>query len=293
VDAGNVNELFELERDECYRYLTSVAVGRVAVISGDLPSVVPVNFAVLDEDIVFRTGDGVVLSAARGSGLAAFEVDGWGEETQTGWSVLLRGLLTEVERHDELAMVATIGVVTWAPGPRDHVLRLHPTLISGRRLTSREPVRRPPIQEVCGPDTPVSAMRLRPVPAVPPDMTIPNAIRLLNAAGSPVGSLDPECFVSTGGLVRALAAGASERTAAEAVAGEDVLVLPAFTGLLEALRMMNARELNHAVVQLEHRGGFRLLTVRDAVSPLLWVFDPLVTLLQQRRPEDERVAPPR
>jgi nitroimidazol reductase NimA-like FMN-containing flavoprotein (pyridoxamine 5'-phosphate oxidase superfamily) len=280
-----VNELVELDREECYRYLASVPVGRIAVVIGGVPEVVPVNFAVLDEDVVVRTGTGLLLGAARGSSLAAFEVDGWDDETRTGWSVLVQGPLTEVVRRDQLALLATLAIRSWAPGARGHVLRLRTTVISGRRLVPGGDVRLPDAYDMCGPDHAVSRLPLRPLPPVPADATIAEALRLLHAARSPIGSLDPRTsrFIGTTGLVRALVAGASEYTPAHVAVGDDVLVLPAFTGLLDALRTMSTRDVSHAVVQMHYGDRFGLLTVGDVVSPLLWVFDPIVVQLRARR----------
>jgi uncharacterized protein len=282
-----VNDLVELDRVECYGYLRSVPVGRIAVVVGGMPEVRPVNFAVFDEDVIVRTGAGVLVGATLGAGLAAFEADGFDLGTRSGWSVLVQGRLREVVRQDELALVATLGLDPWVPGAKGHLLRLHPSHVSGRRLAEPRPVRRPTVPDF-GPDTPVSSLPLRPLPPIPPGLTIADALRFLYAASSPVGSLDPRTsrFVGTVGLVRALVGGVSEFTPAHMVAGDDILVLPSFTGLLEAVRMMSARDVSHAVVQKEHGGQFGVLTVGDAVSPLLWVFDPVVLLLRCREAID-------
>src|SRR6266508_4316639 len=51
-------ELDELDRDECFRLLASVPVGRIAVCGpGQAPLVVPVNFALDGDVIVFRTDE--------------------------------------------------------------------------------------------------------------------------------------------------------------------------------------------------------------------------------------------
>ena len=53
-----------LNDDECLTLVASVAVGRVAVSIAALPTVFPVNFALYDHRIVFRTGPGTKLDAA-------------------------------------------------------------------------------------------------------------------------------------------------------------------------------------------------------------------------------------
>ena len=65
--------LVELTRDECFVLLRTVEIGRVAVSRGDrAPLVVPVNFAVDGEAVVFRTNAGTKLDAVA-TGPIAFE----------------------------------------------------------------------------------------------------------------------------------------------------------------------------------------------------------------------------
>ena len=52
-----------LDRDECLTLLTTQSVGRVG-LGGEHPVVLPVLFAMLDGDIVFRTAPGEKLIAA-------------------------------------------------------------------------------------------------------------------------------------------------------------------------------------------------------------------------------------
>ena len=70
-----MNEPFELSTDECRELLSAGLVGRVAVCTPVGPHVVPVNYAVVDDDVVIRTSPYSVLgSHARGS-ILALEVD--------------------------------------------------------------------------------------------------------------------------------------------------------------------------------------------------------------------------
>ncbi len=64
-----------LSRDECLRLMSEVPIGRVAVIVGEVPVVVPVNFSLPGEDIVFRTAPGTKLVAAVSRSAVSFEVD--------------------------------------------------------------------------------------------------------------------------------------------------------------------------------------------------------------------------
>ena len=53
-----------------------------------VPAAFPVNFALLDDDIVFRTAPGTKLSAALEGAVVGFEVDRIDPVFESGWSVL-------------------------------------------------------------------------------------------------------------------------------------------------------------------------------------------------------------
>ena len=69
------NGLEILDRGERLRLIRQPPVGRVGVVVGGIPVVVPVNFALLDEDILFRTSTGHKLVAAVERSAVSFEVD--------------------------------------------------------------------------------------------------------------------------------------------------------------------------------------------------------------------------
>ena len=122
-----------LDRRECLGLLAGQQVGRLAIMDGDAPLILPLNYALVDETIVFETNDGSKLDASRG-GPACFEIDGLDPEHRGGWSVVVRGHLHEVTVHDtpELDRLSD-RVDSWI-GERSHLLRLDSWAITGRRL---------------------------------------------------------------------------------------------------------------------------------------------------------------
>lgn len=75
VEACVDGELEELPRDECFELLRSRPVGRLAVsLTGRAPLVVPVNFVVDGDDIVFQSYAGTKLTALRDQPVS-FQVD--------------------------------------------------------------------------------------------------------------------------------------------------------------------------------------------------------------------------
>ena len=60
----SVQDLELLSPEECEQLLAQQSIGRVGISMGALPVVLPVNYAMLDGDVVIRTGAGTKLDAA-------------------------------------------------------------------------------------------------------------------------------------------------------------------------------------------------------------------------------------
>ena len=129
-----LGQLRELTRSECFELLAGARLGRVAVVDDLGPVVFPVNFVLDRHTVVFRTEEGTKLHAASGGGKVCFEADGTDEAARTGWSVIVRGEITEVTDPAELARVRELR--PWAPGARNHYARILPAVLTGRRITS-------------------------------------------------------------------------------------------------------------------------------------------------------------
>lgn len=127
-------ELIELDRQECLELLASQPVGRVSVAEpGQAPLVVPVNYRLDGEAIVFRTGPGMKATLLRRLPVS-FEVDAVDWTGRTGWSVLLRGR-AYVATHWE---TDHLNLMPWATGDKTIWLRIVPDEITGRRLLARD-----------------------------------------------------------------------------------------------------------------------------------------------------------
>ena len=126
--------LHRLSRDECLTLLASVPVGRIVYTRRALPAVELVNFALDHGDIVIRTDRSGKLAAATRGAVVAFEADQLDLAGQAGWSVTAVGPSSEVTDPGELTRLRTIGLKPWAPGERDHFIRISPVILNGRRL---------------------------------------------------------------------------------------------------------------------------------------------------------------
>jgi nitroimidazol reductase NimA-like FMN-containing flavoprotein (pyridoxamine 5'-phosphate oxidase superfamily) len=127
--------LVALDEEECRRRLGAGGVGRVGVTDGGLPAIFPVNYAVLDGNIVFRTGAGAKLDAAVSGAIIAFEIDHFEPFSHTGWCVLVVGVARPVTDPEEQARAEHLPLAPWADGPRDTFVRLESSTVTGRELT--------------------------------------------------------------------------------------------------------------------------------------------------------------
>jgi nitroimidazol reductase NimA-like FMN-containing flavoprotein (pyridoxamine 5'-phosphate oxidase superfamily) len=133
--AATVPVIRFLDEDRCRALLAEATVGRVAVLVSGVPHVVPVNYALLDGDVVFRSGTGTKLHAAIESQPVSFEVDRIDEETRTGWSVLVSGSAALVTDGEDRRQIDALELEPWAPGVRDELVRVRTELLSGREIT--------------------------------------------------------------------------------------------------------------------------------------------------------------
>jgi uncharacterized protein len=125
------NGLEVLDRADCVRLLRTAFLGRIGISAGALPMILPVNFRVEGDRILFRTGVGTKLDAATRNAVVAFEADDIDPMYHSGWSVVVTGVAREVADPDDRAVYTT---PRWAPGQSERLVQVSIDEISGRRL---------------------------------------------------------------------------------------------------------------------------------------------------------------
>src|SRR3954452_16591449 len=94
ADDGADRGVQALDEDACWELLPGARVGRLAWNDPDgRILVVPVNFGLDSRTIVLRTGDTVLLDAARAGERCAFQADDFEPGLRSGWTVLVDGRL--------------------------------------------------------------------------------------------------------------------------------------------------------------------------------------------------------
>jgi nitroimidazol reductase NimA-like FMN-containing flavoprotein (pyridoxamine 5'-phosphate oxidase superfamily) len=140
MGAADPGDLEEISVAGCWQLLDTQEVGRVAVIVGHYPVVFPVNYALVDRSIVFRTGTGTKLHSIHRSNVT-FEVDWIDSMHRSGWSVMVKGVAQEINAERNRSTLARAQVERaspWAPGGRHHVIRILADQITGRRIHPAE-----------------------------------------------------------------------------------------------------------------------------------------------------------
>jgi nitroimidazol reductase NimA-like FMN-containing flavoprotein (pyridoxamine 5'-phosphate oxidase superfamily) len=135
TDSEGVASMEHLGRAECLNLLALAQVGRVGLIVDGQPEILPVNYALDGDSILFRTAAGSVLNGASMTNVA-FEVDHIEDFTQSGWSVLVRGIATDIGDSIDATSerLRRLSLITWAPGTRPRWFVIRPNAITGRRL---------------------------------------------------------------------------------------------------------------------------------------------------------------
>lgn len=127
-----------LPRERCLELLANadVHIGRIGIVDyAGRPLVLPVNYVLDGDAVIFRTDEGTKLDAAARNAHIAFEVDAVDPAWQEGWSVVVQGLGEEVTDAEELERLSHLPLRTWAPGEKRHYIRLPTDSISGRRIS--------------------------------------------------------------------------------------------------------------------------------------------------------------
>ncbi|HSL26269.1 MAG TPA: pyridoxamine 5'-phosphate oxidase family protein, partial [Acidimicrobiia bacterium] len=75
------------------------------------------------------------LDAALRQAAVAFEVDGWDEQSRSGWSVMVHGTAQEVKELDRERALEGFGLEIWAQGSLPvQWIEILPLEITGRRI---------------------------------------------------------------------------------------------------------------------------------------------------------------
>jgi nitroimidazol reductase NimA-like FMN-containing flavoprotein (pyridoxamine 5'-phosphate oxidase superfamily) len=130
------DRLLVLPEDECARLLGRGHLGRIGIVEGDRPVILPVNYVFSDGAVYFQSTKGTKLDAACAGRHVAFQIDAIDPVYHGGFSVLAYGRAEVVSSDEEIARLEELPLRPWWPEARDRWIRIRVEQISGRRLRS-------------------------------------------------------------------------------------------------------------------------------------------------------------
>ncbi len=125
-----------LNVDECWGLLRGEEFGRLAYRLADEVHLVPINYMVDGETLLFRTASGSKLLAAALHSDVAFEIDWHGADS--AWSVVARGRLRRLEEQ-ELHRLDAMPDRSWVPTLKYDAIELLPEVVTGRTFRLKLP----------------------------------------------------------------------------------------------------------------------------------------------------------
>ena len=120
--------------ESCLSLLEQHLVGRLALVDEQGPLILPVNYLLDRGTVVLRSDPGLKVDVANDHAPAAFEIDGVDHTRRLGWSVLVRGRLTQVTDPEERERLGSLELAPYVGGDKSHLLRLDSWSITGRRI---------------------------------------------------------------------------------------------------------------------------------------------------------------
>jgi len=124
-----------LDRDTCFALLATVSIGRVGWATPEGHAMIlPVNFVLDGQTLVFSTCEGDKLDAVREGRVLTFEVDAVEPAFQAGWSVLVVGVAQAITSAEQIHRIERLHLAPWVPLPDRVFVGLPATEIAGRRL---------------------------------------------------------------------------------------------------------------------------------------------------------------
>jgi nitroimidazol reductase NimA-like FMN-containing flavoprotein (pyridoxamine 5'-phosphate oxidase superfamily) len=129
--------LEEVDREACLALLRTQSVGRLAVADHGYypPHIVPVNFELDGDAVVFRSDDGLKFRlSVLAEHSVSFEVDWIDPAGRLAWSVVVQGRAQLLTAEEIEQLPYGRWLQPWAPGERTSWVRIVPYAITGRRL---------------------------------------------------------------------------------------------------------------------------------------------------------------
>jgi uncharacterized protein len=125
----------ELSEERCWELLRSQDIGRFGFNYKNRVMILPVSYLVHNRAIYFRTSADGSIGDAVPRLTSSFEIDEARPNRSEGWSVLVSGPSSHVEEPELLTYLWGKAMEEpWAGGKRNSFIRIHASLVTGRRV---------------------------------------------------------------------------------------------------------------------------------------------------------------
>lgn len=128
----------ELTAEECWKLLEKDGVGRLATATidratGDVaPNILPINFHVYEQRILFRTAPGSKLIDLTAQPTVAFQTDGIDDGKH--WSVVVRGTARRMMFDSDIVESGILDLQSALPTEKWNYVRIEAETITGIRF---------------------------------------------------------------------------------------------------------------------------------------------------------------
>lgn len=119
-----------LSEAQAWERLAGVTLGRLVTAFGGQLEIFPVNFAVQDSTLLFRTAEGTKLFTTVMNDQVLFEVDD--HSVTEGWSVVVRGTARMLNTAEEIREAESARLMPWLPTVKTRYVRIVPSQITAR-----------------------------------------------------------------------------------------------------------------------------------------------------------------
>lgn len=136
IELSKDTVLETLDPAECRRLLATAVVGRVGLVVGELAYVLPVNFALAGDTIVFRTAQGSAFDRLARDRALTFEIDHVDPGFHAGWSVMVIGWGKGLEDQVPPETLQALELRPWGMGAVPGWIGIRIDELTGRRIVA-------------------------------------------------------------------------------------------------------------------------------------------------------------
>ena len=136
IELSTDTVLETLDPSECRRLLATAVVGRVGLVVGELAYVLPVNFALAGDTIVFRTAQGSAFDRLARDRALTFEIDHVDPGFHAGWSVMVIGHGFGLEQQVPPETLQALELRPWGIGAVPGWIGISMEELTGRRIVA-------------------------------------------------------------------------------------------------------------------------------------------------------------